>query len=174
MKLFLSGLIAIWRSSERKRLGLTHRQKYSHDQNKPPSFFLSSISSTGWNRKRKESHCFSVYQPSEPFLFRLGVNNFCKPSWLMREAPSQAFLSGTFQHSVPPAHLWLAGVEKISEQISEFVQFCGGCLLGGGNTPCSLIGSNIMASMTSGTSRNKHLGSWANCAEQALCGSLQR
>lgn len=52
---------------------------------------------------------------------------------------------------MPPAHLWLAGGEKISEQISQFVQFCGGCALGGGTRPCALIGSNIMASMTSGT-----------------------
>lgn len=127
-----------------EEIGTHNRQNCSHDQNKSPSFFLPSISSTaGWNRKRKENHSFSVYQPSEPFLFRLGVNNFCKPSWLMKEAPSQACFSGTFQHSVPPAHLWLAGVEKIYEQISELVQFCGGCLLEVETHPVPSLGATL-------------------------------
>ena len=61
----------------------------------------------------------------------------------MRKTLSQACFSDVFKHSTPLALLWLAGLGKVSKEITETVQTCGGCLLGDGNRPFFLFGSNI-------------------------------
>lgn len=116
--------------------------------------------------KKRKPLLFNSTNQESHFLFRLEINTFCKPSWLMRKVLSQPYFSGAFKHSVLLTLLWLARARKISKEISGFAHICG--------SSWSLIRSNIMASMTLETNRNKHLGSWANCAEKALCGSLQR